>query len=117
MNKLEIFIIHRDWKGICLLDEITKKICRKAAENELGIYSFENFKLSITWDNWGREDFYKIKDKEYMDVKIFGEYYFNANIYDGGFLKKYFTSNNYIYTESFLSLGNLLLSIKYTIII
>ena len=89
MNKLEIFIIHRDWKGICLLDEITKKICRKGDENELGIYSFENFKLSITWDNWGGEDFYKIKDKEYMDIKIFGEYYFNAHIYDGGFLKKY----------------------------
>ena len=61
MSCLEIYIQHKDWNGICYLDEYKSCITRKDYIDETGIYIIDKNKLIINWDKWNEEIFIKIE--------------------------------------------------------
>ena len=100
MNKNEINIINKDWEGICVLEN-SQRLVRKDILNEYGSYEFENNNLLIIWDNWGKEDFYKIDKNEYIISSLFFKKYLNYDFYDKINLKYKIIFNideNYFYT-------------------
>jgi hypothetical protein len=100
MNKNEINIINKDWNGICLLEN-SQRLVRKDILNELGSYEIENNKITIIWDNWGKEEFYKIDKNEYIISSLFFKKYLNYEFYDKMNLKYKIIFNideNYFYT-------------------
>jgi hypothetical protein len=100
MNKNEINIINKDWVGICFLEN-SQRLVRKDILNELGSYEIENNKIIIIWDNWGKEEFYKIDKNEYIISSLFFKKYLNYEFYDKINLKYKIIFNideNYFYT-------------------
>jgi hypothetical protein len=56
----ELFIIHKDWEGLCI---ITKNIIfRKDYSNEKGTFIINDTKITIKWDKWDYEEFYRMED-------------------------------------------------------
>ena len=100
MNKNEINIINKDWCGICLLEN-SQRLVRKDILNEYGSYEIENNKIIIIWDNWGKEEFYKIDKNEYIISSLYFKKYLNYDFYDKMNLKYKIIFNideNYFYT-------------------
>jgi hypothetical protein len=100
MNKNEINIINKDWEGICFLEN-SQRLVRKDILNEYGSYEFGNNKIIIIWDNWGKEDFYKIDKNEYIISTLYFKKYLNYEFYDKMNLKYKIIFNideNYFYT-------------------
>jgi hypothetical protein len=100
MNKNEINIINKDWEGICVLEN-SQRLVRKDILNEYGSYEFGNNKIIIIWDNWGKEDFYKIDKNEYIISTLYFKKYLNYEFYDKMNLKYKIIFNideNYFYT-------------------
>jgi hypothetical protein len=100
MNKNEINIINKDWEGICFLEN-SQRLVRKDILNEYGSYEFGNNKIIIIWDNWGKEDFYKIDKNEYIISTLFFKKYLNYDFYEKMNLKYKVIFNideNYFYT-------------------
>lgn len=100
MNKNEINIINKDWTGICFLEN-SQRLTRKDVINEHGSYEIENNKITILWDNWGKEEFYKIDKNEYIISSLFFKNYLNYDFYDKMNLKYKIIFNieeNYFYT-------------------
>jgi hypothetical protein len=81
MNKNEIIIINREWTGICFI-ESSKRLYRKNLSNEYGTYEIDNNKLIITWDNWEKEEFYKIDKNKYIISNLFFSKYLYIDFYD-----------------------------------
>ena len=54
---LEIYIIHKDWKGHCVLGPIKNNIYRKELPEEYGTYKIVENKLSIHWEKWATEHY------------------------------------------------------------
>ena len=67
----ELFIIHKDWEGLCLCN--SNIIFRKDYSNEKGTFIINDNKITIKWDNWEPEEFYSIEDNNT---------YYLKNIYD-----------------------------------
>ena len=100
MNKNEINIINKDWDGICVLEN-SQRLVRKDILNEHGSYEIENNKIIIIWDNWGKEEFYKIDKNEYIISSLYFKKYLNYDFYDKMNLKYKIIFNideNYFYT-------------------
>jgi hypothetical protein len=100
MNKNEINIINKDWEGICVLEN-SQRLVRKDILNEYGSYEFGNNKIIIIWDNWGKEDFYKIDKNEYIISTLYFKKYLNYDFYEKMNLKYKIIFNideNYFYT-------------------
>ena len=57
MRSTEIYIIHKDWKGHCILDPIKNTIYRKELSEEIGTYKIVENKLSIYWEKWAIEHY------------------------------------------------------------
>jgi len=81
MNKNEINIINKDWTGICVFEK-SQRLVRKDILNENGSYEIENNKIIIIWDNWGKEEFYKINKNEYIISSLYFKKYLNYDFYD-----------------------------------
>ena len=100
MNKNEINIINKDWTGICFLEN-SQRLVRKDILNEHGSYEIENNKIIIIWDNWGKEEFYKIDKNEYIISSLYFKKYLNYDFHDKMNLKYKIIFNideNYFYT-------------------
>ena len=100
MNKNEINIINKDWNGVCFMEN-SERLVRKDISNEYGTYKIENNKIIIIWDNWGKEEFYKIDKNEYIISTLFFKNYLNYEFYDKMNLKYKIIFNideNYFYT-------------------
>jgi hypothetical protein len=52
----EIYIVHKDWEGICCISDNT--IYRKNFNEEHGTYNIIKNKISIKWKKWNNEDFF-----------------------------------------------------------
>jgi hypothetical protein len=66
----ELIIQHKDWNTICVIENLY--IYRKDDKEEHGKYSFDNNKLTIYWEKWDNELFYKLDNIYYYQkcVKI-----------------------------------------------
>jgi hypothetical protein len=58
MKASEIYIIHKDWKGHCVLDPTKNTIYRKELSEEIGTYKIVENKLSIHWEKWDTENYF-----------------------------------------------------------
>ena len=93
----EIYIIHTDWDGICILDE--NNIYRKNLD-EKGTYSIYQNKMIVKWEKWNNEIFLCYDNLKYFYLeKIFlikfdSCIFFEKNKYYNIFLNK--ESNNCI---------------------
>jgi hypothetical protein len=77
----EIYIIHKDWKGLCIINN--NIVYRKDYNDEYGYYLNIKNKLIIKWEKWNEEDFYYAEDKNIYYLKeIFDEKYTNLYIFD-----------------------------------
>ena len=71
MNKYNIIIEHKDWKGNCVIDN-NNYIFRKEIQDEHGTYFFQKNKMLVKWDKWGDEVFYCYDDhKNFYDIDIY----------------------------------------------
>ena len=76
----EIYIVHRDWRGICIKDK--DKISRKDySETESGKYIIERNKLIISWEKWNNEIFFYFDNPNYYYLDtifytLFDNYFF-----------------------------------------
>ena len=68
IDKIEFSLIHPDWNDICVVDN--NSLYRKNDENELGKYILESNKLTIEWDKWDTNIFYKCGTEYYLDTFI-----------------------------------------------
>ena len=59
----EIFIVHKDWKGICIIN--SEHIYRKDYNEEIGTYIKTKNKLTIFWKKWDTEDFFYFDNPDY----------------------------------------------------
>ncbi len=66
---IQINIVHKDWFGVCILDNIFNKLYREDHIEETGKYEIIDNKLIINWDNWGMEEFY-----------MHGNIYYDSNL-------------------------------------
>jgi len=87
MTNNEIYIIHKDWEGLCIY--INNKIYRKDYKEEYGNYNKFKNKLTIKWEKWNEEDFFYIEDQNI--------YYFK-NLYEEKYLTLFVFENNNIYS-------------------
>jgi len=91
----ELIIQHKDWNTVCIIENLY--IYRKDNRSEYGKYSFDNNKLTIYWEKWDNELFYKLNDiyyyqkcikiliynnKEYLYVLNNNKLYNNFNNYE-----------------------------------
>ncbi len=81
----EIYIVHTDWQGRCILDVEKNRVFRKDLECECGLYVLENNRLLIKWEKWNEEEFFSY-DKDDL-------YYFK-NIFDKEFNVMYVVDHN-----------------------
>jgi len=71
MNKYNITIEHKDWKGNCVIDN-NNCIFRKDIQDEHGTYIFQKNKMLVKWDKWGDEVFYCYDDhKNFYDIDTY----------------------------------------------
>jgi hypothetical protein len=86
MNSSEIFIKHKDWNGICYLDNNKFIITRKEYTDETGKYVIDKNKLIIKWDKWNEEIFIKnVFDNDNgldYDTKIYKNKYILKSEFD-----------------------------------
>lgn len=97
----EIYIKHKDWEGICVLEN--NKLYRKNLNDEYGTYLIKYNKLIIKWEKWNEEIFYYYNNSSNYYLKdIFNEKYNNIYIFDNNILvlilNKY--SNDFVLLEN-----------------
>ena len=115
----EIYIIHLDWEGSCLLNN--NKIYRRNYEEESGNFTLLYNKLVIYWENWNSEIFYYYdNNKCFYFEKIFLDKYtscifFEKNMIIDIFLNK--EDNDYAlhYNENILK-GTYILENEYILL-
>jgi len=66
----EIILKHINWSDNCTLDLLEYKLYRTYDKNECGYYTIENNRLTIKWDKWSTEVFYKIGNIYYFEDYI-----------------------------------------------
>lgn len=78
----EIFIIHNDWRGICILSTLNK-IIRKDFPDEIGYYNIIENKLIIKWEKWDEEEFYNGDNQNtYYLKKIYNELFITLYLFE-----------------------------------
>jgi hypothetical protein len=97
----EILIHHKDWKDYCIISESI--IYKKSNNDEKGTYTLIDNILTIYWEKWNAELFYKLDSEYYyndyiLNVEIIDDYsdldkYFLLNIYSN---KAYYKNITYI---------------------
>jgi len=60
----EIYLVHPDWEGVCLID--SSIIYRKYSEDEKGKYIISDNKIIVSWEKWDEETFNMIDSKFYF---------------------------------------------------
>ena len=82
MNKYNITIEHKDWKGNCVIDS-NNLIFRKEIQDESGTYFFQKNKMLVKWDKWGDEVFYCYDDyKNFYDLDTYKKKFDDLYIFD-----------------------------------
>lgn len=76
---VEIYIIHKDWEGICILEK--ERIIRKNCNEEKGNYSILKNKMTIIWDKWGIEIFFYFDNHNYFYLEDIFNKKFNYFIF------------------------------------
>lgn len=72
----EIHIIHKDWEGICIIENDI--IYRKNCSEESGNYTINKNKLLISWHKWDTEIYYYYNNEKYYYLEtIFNEKFTN----------------------------------------
>jgi hypothetical protein len=97
----EIYIKHKDWEGLCVLEN--NRLHRKILNDETGNYFIKDNKLTINWEKWNEEDFfYYDNPSSYYLKDLFNEKYSNIYIFDKDILllilNKY--SNDFVLFEN-----------------
>lgn len=95
-----IKIIHKEWEDNIELNKNTYRLKRLKQENEYGDYEIINNILIIKWDNWGKELFSCIDNKNnifyYCEEKEFVHDNWKDICYVDYFNKIIYRGNNYI---------------------
>lgn len=82
MNKYNITIENKDWKGQCVIDN-NNLIFRKDIQDEYGTYYFKKNKIVVKWEKWGEEIFYCYDDyKNFYDMEMYKNKYEDIYIFD-----------------------------------
>ena len=101
MTLKEIYIIHKDWEGLCILNE--NIIYRKNFKEEYGKYYIKRNKLTIKWEKWNEEDFFFMEDSSYYYYKI---------IFDNKYSTFYIFESNQIFSLILNKLENNFIILK-----
>ena len=67
----EINIESNEWNDVCVFNSLNNRLYKKYYPSEKGSFKFVDNDLYITWDNWGVEKFYQMKNgKTYSNTKF-----------------------------------------------
>jgi len=81
----EIYIKHKDWEGISVLEN--NKLYRKNLNDEHGTFLKKYNKLTVKWEKWNEEDFYFYENiSNYYLKDIFNEKFSNIYIFEKNIL-------------------------------
>jgi len=104
-NNKEIYIYHKDWNDICIINE--NKIYKKNDIGEYGKYESNNNKLSIKWEKWNEDIFYLIDNIYYHEkLLLFIEF---DNKYIGYNNKLYYIENSIYYNDYLIDNENFII--------